>query len=53
MRTTLPATGEAKQPDTLQEVLKHMEAALLCLDEGNISRAGTLLYMAIKAARQQ
>lgn len=54
MRAISTASGEAQNTaeTPLQDALKAMEGALLCLDEGNITRAVVLLRMAIKAARQ-
>ena len=56
MRTATPTLGETQAPAVnipLQDALKAMEAAMLCLEEGNISGVGRILYRAIKAARQQ
>lgn len=53
MSETPPALDEAQNlAKSLADAVKAMEAALLCLDEGNISRAGQILYSAIKAAAQ-
>jgi hypothetical protein len=51
MSETPSALDEAQNlAKSLEDAVKAMEAALLCLDEGNVSRAGQILYSAIKAA---
>ena len=41
-----------KQPST-EDLLKVIEAALMCLDEGNKARAAQLLYSALPEERRQ
>jgi hypothetical protein len=45
-------TALAAPKTDLQEAHAVMERALLCIDEGNVSRAAALLYAAIKKLSQ-
>lgn len=54
MRTISPAPGEVQTNDkaTMEAALKAMEAALLCLNEGNIAGATRVLYSALPMERR-
>lgn len=47
-----PSVGEEQTSKPSEDLLQAIEAALLCIDEGNIARAAQLLYQALPPERR-